>query len=38
MNTYRRKVKDSLMITNGYIRRVWQTLIVDASATAQTID
>jgi len=24
MNTYRRDVKDSLMITNGYIDETWQ--------------
>jgi hypothetical protein len=38
MNTYRRKVKDSLMITTGYMLDTWQTPASDASPTAQTID
>jgi hypothetical protein len=38
MNILRRKVKDSLMITNGYIQWRWQPAVVNASATAQTID
>jgi hypothetical protein len=31
MNIYRRDVKDSLMITNGYMRQAWQVSRVDAS-------
>jgi hypothetical protein len=38
MNISRRKVKDSLMITNGYMPETWQARISDASAAVQTID
>ena len=38
MNTSRRKVKDSLMITNGYMHETWQPTGADASAAVQTID
>jgi hypothetical protein len=34
MTIPRRNVKDSLMITNGYIGERWQAVGVDASTTA----
>jgi hypothetical protein len=38
MNISRRKVKDSLMITNGYTAETWQARGADASAAVQPID